>query len=162
MQWVESSSTTTSTSITTTIPTIISSHRRTSVRKVTIRPSSSSLYFWQERVHTPCCPLISSWFTWPHCGVVLRARFFYKEYHVEGSRLQKFAWFRRKQELHFVHHRHANTNFTVVHFFWGRILGTYRSPNAALARQSSASCSEKETRRQVSRRQLVNPRLDSR
>src|SRR6202521_1966728 len=30
--------------------------------------------------------------------------FFDKEYHVEGSRLQRFAWFRRKQELHFVHH----------------------------------------------------------
>ena len=25
--------------------------------------------------------------------------FFDKEYHVEGSRLQRFAWFRRKQEL---------------------------------------------------------------
>jgi hypothetical protein len=30
---------------------------------------------------------------------------FDREYHVEGSRLQRFAWFRRKQELHFVHHR---------------------------------------------------------
>jgi len=37
--------------------------------------------------------------------------FFDKEYHVEGSRLRRFAWFRRKQELHFVHHRHANSNF---------------------------------------------------
>jgi len=27
---------------------------------------------------------------------------------VEESRLQRFAWFRQKQELHFVHHRHAN------------------------------------------------------
>jgi hypothetical protein len=41
--------------------------------------------------------------------------FFDKEYHVEGSRLQRFAWFRRKQELHFVHHRHANSNFAVIH-----------------------------------------------
>ena len=48
-----------------------------------------------------------------------------KEYHVEGSRLQRFAWFKRKQELHFVHHRHANSNFAVIHFFWDRILGTY-------------------------------------
>jgi sterol desaturase/sphingolipid hydroxylase (fatty acid hydroxylase superfamily) len=55
--------------------------------------------------------------------------FFDKEYHVEGSRLQRFAWFRRKQELHFVHHRHANCNFAVIHFFWDRILGTYRSPD---------------------------------
>jgi hypothetical protein len=30
-----------------------------------------------------------------------------KEYHVEGSQLQRFAWFRRKRKLHFVHQRHA-------------------------------------------------------
>ena len=46
--------------------------------------------------------------------------FFDKEYHVEGSWLQRFAWFRRQQELHFVHHRHANSNFGVIHFFWDR------------------------------------------
>ena len=55
--------------------------------------------------------------------------FFDKEYHVEGSRLQRFAWFRRKQELHFVHHRHAGSNFAVIHFFWG----------ALRARQSGAT-----------------------
>ena len=44
--------------------------------------------------------------------------YFDKEYHIEGSRLQRFAWFRRKQELHFVHHRHANSNFAVIHFLW--------------------------------------------
>jgi hypothetical protein len=52
---------------------------------------------------------------------------FDKEYHSEKSRLQRFAWFRRKQELHFVHHRHADSNFAVIHFFWDRILGTYRN-----------------------------------
>ena len=56
--------------------------------------------------------------------------FFDKEYHVEGSWLQRFAWFRRQQELHFVHHRHANSNFGIIHFFWDKILGTYRMPNA--------------------------------
>ena len=56
--------------------------------------------------------------------------FFDKEYHVEGSWLQRFAWFRRQQELHFVHHRHANSNFGVIHFFWDKILGTYRMPDA--------------------------------
>jgi sterol desaturase/sphingolipid hydroxylase (fatty acid hydroxylase superfamily) len=60
--------------------------------------------------------------------------FFDKEYHVEGSRLERFAWFRRKQELHFVHHRHANCNFAVIHFFWDRILGTYRRPDVAETR----------------------------
>src|SRR3974377_1695589 len=57
--------------------------------------------------------------------------FFDKEYYVEGSRLQTIAWFRRRQELHFVHHRHANSNFGVIHFFWDKILGTYRRPDAS-------------------------------
>jgi hypothetical protein len=57
--------------------------------------------------------------------------FFDKEYHVEGSPLLRLAWFRRKRELHFVHHRHANSNFGVIHFFWDRVLGTYRSPDGA-------------------------------
>jgi sterol desaturase/sphingolipid hydroxylase (fatty acid hydroxylase superfamily) len=55
--------------------------------------------------------------------------FFDKEYHVEGSRLQRFAWFRRKQALHFAHHRHADSNFAVIDFFWDRMLGTYRTPD---------------------------------
>jgi sterol desaturase/sphingolipid hydroxylase (fatty acid hydroxylase superfamily) len=59
---------------------------------------------------------------------------FDKEYHVEGSRFQRFAWFRRKQELHFVHHRHANCNYAVIHFFWDRLLGTYRGPDTELTR----------------------------
>jgi len=59
--------------------------------------------------------------------------FFDKEYHVEGSRFQRFAWFRRKQELHFVHHRHANCNYAVIHFFWDRVLGTYRRSDTELS-----------------------------
>lgn len=54
---------------------------------------------------------------------------FDEAYRVEGSRLQRFAWFRRKQQLHFVHHLHANANFAVIDFFWDRLLGTYRKPD---------------------------------
>lgn len=60
--------------------------------------------------------------------------FFDKEYHVEASRFERFAWFRRKRELHFVHHRHANCNFAVIDFFWDRLLGTYRKPGADVQR----------------------------
>jgi sterol desaturase/sphingolipid hydroxylase (fatty acid hydroxylase superfamily) len=64
------------------------------------------------------------------CAVSFYAYVFLdNQYHVENSRLQRYAWFRRKQELHFVHHRHANSNFAVIHFFWDRILGTYRVPD---------------------------------
>jgi sterol desaturase/sphingolipid hydroxylase (fatty acid hydroxylase superfamily) len=52
--------------------------------------------------------------------------FFDREYHVEGSWLLRFAWFRRIRELHFNHHRHADCNFAVIDFFWDRLLGTYR------------------------------------
>jgi sterol desaturase/sphingolipid hydroxylase (fatty acid hydroxylase superfamily) len=52
-----------------------------------------------------------------------------KQYHAEGSRLPRFAWFRRKQQLHFIHHLHTDSNFAVIDFFWDRVLGTYRSPN---------------------------------
>jgi sterol desaturase/sphingolipid hydroxylase (fatty acid hydroxylase superfamily) len=52
-----------------------------------------------------------------------------REYHVENSHLQRFAWFRRKQQLHFVHHLHADANFAVIDFVWDRILGTYRRPD---------------------------------
>jgi sterol desaturase/sphingolipid hydroxylase (fatty acid hydroxylase superfamily) len=50
-----------------------------------------------------------------------------KEYHVEGSSLTRFACFRHKQQLHFVHHLHANANFAVIDFFWDRLLGTYQN-----------------------------------
>jgi sterol desaturase/sphingolipid hydroxylase (fatty acid hydroxylase superfamily) len=49
-----------------------------------------------------------------------------KQYHVAGSWLGRSSWFRRKQQLHFAHHRHANCNFAVIDFFWDRLLGTYR------------------------------------
>ena len=63
--------------------------------------------------------------------------YFDKEYHVQDSRLARFAWFRHKQQLHFVHHLHAGSNFAVIDFFWDRLLGTYRRPEDE--RQSSAS-----------------------
>ena len=53
-----------------------------------------------------------------------------KEYHIEGSSLERFAWFRRKRQLHFAHHLHANSNFAVIDFFWAG----YSGPIASLIR----------------------------
>jgi sterol desaturase/sphingolipid hydroxylase (fatty acid hydroxylase superfamily) len=53
--------------------------------------------------------------------------YFDKHYHVAGSWLGRFAWFRRKQQLHFLHHQYADCNFAVVDNFWDWLLGTYRS-----------------------------------
>ena len=52
-----------------------------------------------------------------------------KQYHAEGSPLARFTWFRRKQELHFVHHLHGDSNFAVMDFFWDKVLGTCRNPD---------------------------------
>ena len=48
------------------------------------------------------------------------------QYHVAGSWLGRFGWFRRKQQLHFVHHRQATANFAVIDFFWDRLLATFQ------------------------------------
>jgi sterol desaturase/sphingolipid hydroxylase (fatty acid hydroxylase superfamily) len=56
--------------------------------------------------------------------------YFDKAYHVEGSRFERYAWFRRRQQLHFVHHLHANSNYAVIDFFWDRLFGTFRRPEA--------------------------------
>ena len=63
------------------------------------------------------------------------------QYHVAGSWLGRFSWFRRKQQLHFIHHRDGNCNFAVIDFFWDRVLGTYRraEPEGSGARQISAT-----------------------
>ncbi len=57
---------------------------------------------------------------------------FDRAYHTEGSYLERFAWYRRKRQLHFVHHLHANSNFAVIDFFWDRVLGTYRKPDGVV------------------------------
>jgi sterol desaturase/sphingolipid hydroxylase (fatty acid hydroxylase superfamily) len=55
-----------------------------------------------------------------------------KAYHVDRTYLARFAWFRRKQQQHFVHHVHANANFAVIDFFWDGLMGTYREPEQTL------------------------------
>ena len=57
------------------------------------------------------------------CGVVLRARLFRQGIPRRGITAAAVCMV---QELHFVHHWHANSNFAVIHFFWDRILGTYK------------------------------------
>jgi hypothetical protein len=44
------------------------------------------------------------------------------QYHVAGSWLGRVSWFRRNQQLHFIHHRQGNCNFAVIDFFWDRFL----------------------------------------
>jgi hypothetical protein len=46
------------------------------------------------------------------------------QYHIAGSWLGRFSWFTRKQQLHFIHHRHGNCNFALIGgklpFLWSK------------------------------------------
>jgi sterol desaturase/sphingolipid hydroxylase (fatty acid hydroxylase superfamily) len=49
------------------------------------------------------------------------------QYHIRGSILERFAWFRRKRALHFIHHRRVPSNYAIVEDWIDRVLGTYRA-----------------------------------
>lgn len=50
----------------------------------------------------------------------------HRHYHLRGSPLERLGWFRRKRELHFIHHRRVRTNYAIVENWIDRILGTHR------------------------------------
>lgn len=50
--------------------------------------------------------------------------FLHKHYHLNDTPLERFAWFRKKRELHFSLHRDAHYDFAVVEFWMDRLLGT--------------------------------------
>lgn len=51
----------------------------------------------------------------------------HRHYHIRGSVLERFEWFRRKRALHFVHHRRVRSNYAIVENWIDRLLGTYRA-----------------------------------
>jgi len=61
-----------------------------------------------------------AWTIWWHI-------YLHKQYHLRGSWFVRFAWFRRKRALHFIHHRSEHKNFAIVEYAWDRLLGTYQS-----------------------------------
>lgn len=48
----------------------------------------------------------------------------HEQYHLHDSPWARFAWFRRKRELHLRHHVRQDANFAILAFFWDRVLGT--------------------------------------
>jgi sterol desaturase/sphingolipid hydroxylase (fatty acid hydroxylase superfamily) len=46
------------------------------------------------------------------------------QFHIEGSRLNRFSWFRGRKELHRQHHIDPGTNFGVLAFSCDRLMGT--------------------------------------
>jgi sterol desaturase/sphingolipid hydroxylase (fatty acid hydroxylase superfamily) len=57
-------------------------------------------------------------------SLILHARF-HVQYHLKHSWWQRFAWFRRRQFLHRIHHERPDKNFGVLDSMWDRLLGTY-------------------------------------
>lgn len=52
--------------------------------------------------------------------------YIHKHYHLRQSWWRRFAWFRTKRRLHFVHHRSVRRNYAIVEYWIDRLMGTYR------------------------------------
>jgi len=55
--------------------------------------------------------------------------FLHQQYHLRGSLFERFRWFQRKRNLHFVHHRCVHRNYAIVEFWLDHLLGTLEKPN---------------------------------
>jgi sterol desaturase/sphingolipid hydroxylase (fatty acid hydroxylase superfamily) len=53
--------------------------------------------------------------------------FLHRQYHVRHSPLERFAWFQRKRQWHFVHHRRVRNNYAIVELWLDRLIGTFRA-----------------------------------
>jgi sterol desaturase/sphingolipid hydroxylase (fatty acid hydroxylase superfamily) len=53
--------------------------------------------------------------------------YLHEHYHLIDTPLERFAWFRKKRELHYIHHRDARYNFAVVEFWIDRLMGTHKA-----------------------------------
>jgi sterol desaturase/sphingolipid hydroxylase (fatty acid hydroxylase superfamily) len=48
----------------------------------------------------------------------------HRHYHLTVTPWERFAWFREKRRLHFIHHLNARYNFAVIEFWIDDLLGT--------------------------------------
>lgn len=62
-------------------------------------------------------------FFWAHVHL-------HAQYHLRNSWLSKFRWFRKKQQLHFLHHQHSSKNYAVIEPLWDKVFGTYLGVHA--------------------------------
>lgn len=51
--------------------------------------------------------------------------YLHRQYHMRHTFWRRFAWFRRKQRLHVIHHRKPHKNYAIVEYCWDRLLGTF-------------------------------------
>ncbi len=55
--------------------------------------------------------------------------FLHQQYHLRGSYFERFRWFRRKRQLHLVHHHRVWRNYAIVEFWLDWLMGTIEKPN---------------------------------
>ncbi|MGH8461838.1 MAG: sterol desaturase family protein [Stenotrophobium sp.] len=61
-------------------------------------------------------------------GLIVGAHsYVHLQFHLGCSRLSRYAWFRRAQATHDIHHD-RDVNFMVADHFWDRVLGTFERP----------------------------------
>jgi hypothetical protein len=81
-----------------------------------------------------CVPSLALWFVVPSpwtaghlSGIAFSVAwhaFMHRQYHAWHSPFVRFAWFRRRRALHFVHHFAPDANFALVEFWIDALLGT--------------------------------------
>jgi len=60
--------------------------------------------------------------------------YLHQQYHLAHSRWSRFEWFRRKREMHFVHHCEVHKNCAIVEFWIDRLMGTWQEQSPILDR----------------------------
>ena len=51
--------------------------------------------------------------------------YLHTHYHLSDTWLRRFRWFRKKQQLHVLHHKDMSKNLALIDFVWDRIFGSY-------------------------------------
>ena len=80
-----------------------------------------SVFMWAGLIYFLCHTAGLGFAIWWHI-------YLHKQYHIRGSRWEKFHWFRRKRELHFIHHREVHKNYAIVEYWIDDFLGTRKEP----------------------------------
>jgi len=52
----------------------------------------------------------------------------HKHFHIKNSWMLRYGWFRKKKEIHRIHHVNAGKNYGVLTTLWDRLTGTFARP----------------------------------
>jgi sterol desaturase/sphingolipid hydroxylase (fatty acid hydroxylase superfamily) len=73
------------------------------------------------------CLLPGTYFLAHLCGLAFAIWwhiYLHRQYHVSAVWWERFAWFREKRRLHFLHHQKPHKNFAIVEYSWDLLFGT--------------------------------------